>query len=648
MTDTTVRRVITPNDLSIRDLFSRAKSFHIDIYQREYKWKAEQVEALLRDLELRFDMHQRTETDFERIQQAVQEHFQPYYLNTFLTHTETTGVAIVDGQQRLTTLLLMLIKLRNVLKRLQIEPNNQGNMFSPGKLEKLIYEPDDRGRANRFKIFNENRELAFRAILEQDTTFEPDDETQSNILSNYEIISKYFDSYFALETSTSSEGLAKVTYYIYYILERISIVEIKIEDQQNVAMIFEVVNDRGLGLKPHEILKGKLIGSLPKNKKESANQVWADLTNRFFNAAISFDEFLQTYFRSKFSDTTSYIRFSDDRYHFEIQKNKGCLEHLANFQNNDRLYEFVTQELKFFGELYLELRTTSDFDSVTFNRLNGQNQQFLLILSAVKKNDPLKENKVKAVSKKFDQFFTILTLLEAFDSRDIQPVFHAINTTIREADLDTIESAFAEKLLEVLVSKEVIQNTPSGGLKDIFRFELFKGITNSRHDFSKYVLMRIDRHIAQCLDIPGYMSCSLEELEERFQTRRKYGLHLEHILAHNAENHQQFEDPETGLLDEEKFNRTRNLLGMVLLLKDRQNESSNNETYTKKVERYKTSNFLWNQLLVGHLDVVDYRNVPGSWAVKTILPTPENCFPEAEFKDRQKAVFALIEEIWNF
>ena len=52
---------------------------------------------------------------------------------------------------------------------------------------------------------------------------------------------------------------------------RFSIVEIRIERQDNVAMILEVVNDRGLGLRPYEILKGKLIGGLLGDQKEHAS-----------------------------------------------------------------------------------------------------------------------------------------------------------------------------------------------------------------------------------------------------------------------------------------------------------------------------------------------------------------------------------------
>lgn len=646
--ETTVKNVITPNDQFIRDVFSRTKAYHIDIYQREYKWSKEEVDALLSDIELRFRLHQRTKTAPKEIQADVLQNFEPYYLNTFLTNAEPTAIVVVDGQQRLTTFLIILIKLRKLLLQIESLPELRGKTFSSQAIESLIFERDDFGSATRFKIFNENREVAFKAIVDSHLNYEPKDETQKNIIENFKHISNYFDAFFLSDVADLPCDYNKLTYYICYILDRLSIVEIKIEQQKNVAMIFEVVNDRGLGLQPHEILKGKFIGSLPKQQKEEANIIWTKLAESFYASSIEFDDFLQTYFRSKFTNQTTYDKFSNDRYHYEVQRNPKTLNQLSHFRDGNVLYRFVKDELQYFGELYHELKKSLNYEHVFYNRLNNQHQQLLLILSAIRANDSLRNEKIKLVSKKFDQVYVALTLLDAFDSRDIQRYFQELNETIRHQEMESIASAFDSMLIRVLTDKEVIQEGSRNSLPDIFKFELFKGMANNRHDFSKYVLMRIDRHISEKLDLPGYMKCSLEELEERFQTKRKYGLHLEHILAHNEDNHRQFIDPETQELDEERFNRIRNLLGMVLLLKDRQNESSNNEHFGHKFNRYTTSNFIWNQLMVGHLDVVDSRNIPESWNIRIVKPTTENCFPEDEIIPRQKAVFSLINEIWNF
>ena len=173
----TLRTVITPNDQLLRQVFSVAKAYYIDIYQREYKWTKENVKTLLRDIEVYFEQHPRTKQDPRDIQAEVQEHFEPYFLNTYLTHSTATNIFIVDGQQRLTTLLLILIKLRQIVKAIEADTTYTERTFSSQRLDELIFESDDFGDATRFKIYNENREGAFRKLVES-SPFDPKDETQ--------------------------------------------------------------------------------------------------------------------------------------------------------------------------------------------------------------------------------------------------------------------------------------------------------------------------------------------------------------------------------------------------------------------------------------------------------------------------------------
>ena len=201
--------------------------------------------------------------------------------------------------------------------------NSRGKTFSSKVVEQLIFETNDFGAAERFKIFNDNREAAFRALVEGGAV-ETTDQTRTRIAENFnKVIDPYFETF--LKGSQPGEyDLVKTTYYLTYLLDRISIVEIRIERQENVAMIFEVVNDRGLGLRPYEILKGKLIGKLIGAKKEQANAIWTALQERYFKVklknttetTLDLDLFFQTFFRAKFADTESeYEKFEND-YHY--------------------------------------------------------------------------------------------------------------------------------------------------------------------------------------------------------------------------------------------------------------------------------------------------------------------------------------------
>ncbi len=653
MNDQTIKRIITPHDQVIRDVFGTSRSYFIDIYQREYRWSTDNVETLLTDIDLRFSLHGRHEISPKQIQQDVLNNFEPYYLNTFLTHSGSSATSIVDGQQRLTTLLLMLIKLYRLSAHAGRDTEGNLRTFSEDTLRQLIFEQDDFGDAGRFKIFNANREAALRSLVDEED-FESKDETQKKILENFAFIGKWMDGYFADDESETGLDTKKLTYFIAYLLDRISIVEIKIESQSNVAMIFEVVNDRGLGLSPYEILKGKLIGNLPARQKEDCNAVWTNLQNLFYatelkhstDATIDLDDFFRTFFRAKFANSEGdYEKYEND-YHYEIYRNQQIRDFFRNFESKDLLNSRITEDVDYFARLYHEIRTTYTVEPLIYNKLLDQNQQYLLILSAIRLNDEHRDEKIRRVAEKFDQAHTIMRLLDVYDSSSFQRWIYPLNRDLRDCDLNKIDGVFDQSLIGFLVDQEAIGPNEINDLDELFQWERFRGMRNRWTNFSKYVLMRVDRYLAEKLDVPSYVSEDIKKIENRFNksTRRRHGLHLEHILAFNDYNRQQF--TENGAFDESQFNETRNRLGMVLLLQDKQNQSSNAEPYGDKVQTYKQSNFIWNYLLVGNLYSTDARNIPDHWPVEAISPTEQNTFPLDKVSSRQKLLFTAVRDIW--
>ena len=654
MTDSTVKSLITPHDQTLRTVFNAQRSYFIDIYQREYKWQKDEVLTLLNDIEVRFSQYNLNKKQPKEIQEDVLDRFEPYFLNTYLTHTTAENISIVDCQQRLTTLLLMLIKLYKILKDVEADSALKGKTFSSKIIEQLIFATNDFGEAERFKIFNDNREDAFRALIDE-KAIEIKDETRRRINENYKEISSYFDKFLSSDNPTTID-LIKTTYYVTYLLDRISIVEIRIERQQNVSMIFEVVNDRGRGLQPYEILKGKLIGNLPTDQKEKANRVWTEMQDKYFKAvlknttekSIDLDIFFRTFFRSKFADSEKdYEKFEYD-YHYEMYRNPKIRKYFADFQDRDLLFSRITEDFRYYADLYLRLRTSYENENIIFNKILDQNQQYVLILSSIKTMDPNESEKIDGIARKFDQMHVILRLLNAYDSNEFQRIIYPLIAAVRNKSLADAIGAFDSDLIETLVSRGSITAGQHKVAKDLFEYDRFKNISNNKLNFSKYILMRIDRYLAKLLDKPSYVSADLEELEDRFNrnNNKRHGLHLEHIITQHKKNLVLFTTK--GAFDENAFRQTRNLLGMVLLLKDRQNLSSNDEIYVDKLDTYTKSNFIWNELLSGHLPKVDVKNLPAEFQIPKIAPSKSGVFPINKVEERQRAMFNAIKAIWCF
>ena len=520
-------------------------------------------------------------------------------------------------------------------------------------VEQLIFETNDFGEAERFKIFNENRENAFRALIEN-REIEPRDETRRRPSKNFETISNYLDRFLGSGV-VGVYDLIKATYYITYLLDRISIVEIRIERQDNVAMIFEVVNARGLGLKPYEILKGKLIGCLPAAQKERANQVWTELQDQHFatelrnttERTIDLDLFFRVFFRAKFADSeTDYEKF-EGGYHYEMYQNPKIRMFFGEFHDRDLLFRRITEDFRYFADLYFRLRTAYDEEYLIFNKLLDQNQQYLLLLSNILNNDPNEKAKIRAIARKFDQIHVILRLLGAYDSNAFQRLIYPLNVAIREKDIATALGEFDKALIGVLEDAGLITAGQYTEVSELFEYQRFKGVANRWPNFSKYILMRIDRYLAQMIGRESFASINAAALENRFNRagRARFAMHLEHIYTQHTENKALF--MRDGVFDESAFQQTRNLLGMVLLLKDSHNLSSNNDVYTGKRDTYSMSNLIWNELLVGHLPDIDMRRLPPELQLLKIEPTAEGVFPRDKVEERETAMFAAIKTIWG-
>ena len=98
---------ILPKSRNIGEVFN-GTTYHIDFYQRDYKWEKEPVEALFNDIYDKFRLAYKEETNqsLEEIKKTTAQ-YPWYYLNTYVINVVEGKVYIVDGQQRLTTLTLM-------------------------------------------------------------------------------------------------------------------------------------------------------------------------------------------------------------------------------------------------------------------------------------------------------------------------------------------------------------------------------------------------------------------------------------------------------------------------------------------------------------------------------------------------------------
>ncbi len=330
---------VQPDNQNIDRLFSNTNYF-IDFYQRQYKWTSEPVERLLDDVFYRFNEQYKIYKDLDIPLEQTINKYSWYYLNTFVTNkSEVNGkLYIVDGQQRLTTITLILI---NLLQKARKE-NSELQDWVQAKIV---------GQSGFKKNFWMNHEMHLETMkgLLDGKPFDKVDVssgiTAKNMLENYKIIERFL--------SKELDNKHKLESFIFYFLHRLVLIKLHVE-QTDVPMVFEVINDRGVKLKPYEILKGKLLGQVDKEELEvlSLNVIWdnaVDIINEHGEDEI--DEFFIYFLRGKLANTIGESRKYDKNYHKAIFQGETN-DYLNLLHNSKRVKEFLTKEFKYYTNLY--------------------------------------------------------------------------------------------------------------------------------------------------------------------------------------------------------------------------------------------------------------------------------------------------------
>lgn len=643
-------KLIEVEERDLDYIFGKSNPYSLDVYQRDYRWSDEKdykiVTQLLIDIELRFENNllvnrRNKKIELTEIYKDVNENFKAYFLNTIMLNEQGGNIFIVDGQQRLTTILLILIKLYHIGK------NNGINGMNIDKLlGEKIFEEDKSGKKH-FKISNKDRNEIIEKIFKSEDIVATDitNITQRNLKDNYVVISKYCDKYF-FDKEGEIDAI-KFNYYIYNLTEKVLIIEQVIKDKSDVAMIFETANDRGKELEPHEVLKGMLLGVLENDVKEDCNTIWNEALKTFYDKDGKYDdvdEFFRTYFRSKYVDNISqYVNFAG-KYHRNLLSNNKIIKDLDR-SNPKKIELFIKKEFKYFYKLYLKVKSIAVNEKdiyITSNYANEQSSQFLLILSALKLNDPEEDSKISLVAKKIDQFYTISRLIGHYWDKD-QKIIMELNKEIRNKSLVEIETSFDKVIVAYYNSKNITVTT----FNDIFQYDNFK---NSKIDgrFTKIVLSRIDYYLADLLNEQSFSKQEKIYFIAHSGNSPVNGFHLEHMFANEDRIMNQFID-KNGDFDEKLFNEQRNRLGGLILLKGNENLRTGNWLYKKKFKSYVNSGFIWNRILTNSINQASLNNCSDSIknSFKSYLPDNDGLLTKDAIEERQLLLFKLIKEIYS-
>lgn len=617
---------IVPNNQTVEKCLKQ-RPYYIDFYQREYVWDKKTVFTLLDDIFYSFELAYQ-EHKGKDITAEVISKYNWYYLNIYITNNIEGKEYIVDGQQRLTTLCLIAIKLFHLA-------NADRDLFENIiDTLKLCVFGKDKYKGNIFWIDDEKRWKVMQHLLDSPNEIyseKIDYTTEENIINRYKDIDKFF------EEKSLTDDKDKLNAFILYFLERLVLVELKIE-KDDTPMVFEVINDRGVALKPFEILKGKLIGALSKDDTEKYSELWELSLNKLRGNE---DSFFVDYLKGKYiyKRNAEIEKLINNEYHRYIFSDNEIARKLG-FRKQDsghikKIKSFIENDLIYYSDLYAKIKENKYQFLYYNNAINELSGQYQNILAACELNDAEEQAKIETISKEIDRLYILLQLNGIYDSNEFVEIQYNLNQQLPNKSVLDYRNIYDE-----LLSNSIKEARNVSSVNSLLEYDKFilRDYSNMKTRLLRYFFARIEQYICENMGIA--MANNVYDIATK--TGHKTGYHIEHIFSRNDENKSYFDT-------EEEFESKRNKLGALLLLYNRDNISSGNENYIDKLKTY-SNGLIWGKTLVSTFYHANkkFNDFNQEFENKTRNRFKSlDVFNKESLEYRSKLLFDVVKEIWE-
>jgi len=588
---------IESQDLSVSDLF---KDFYsVPDFQREYVWQREQVERLLQDIYDEFyDEEGRLLSGPE------------YFLGSIVTCKGQDGTfQLIDGQQRMTTLYLILCVIRDLLRTLKAPPSKVlESQIADAATDPRTYEEVERFRVT---LQYEDSEGVLDKIASGGALLSAIPEKTAsvrNILSAYRDIGEFL-------TTNLDSNPQYLREFHGVLTTRVKLIRIVTPSIANALKVFETINDRGVGLTPMDLLKNLLFMRTASKDYPRLKERWKKLVDILDKCGEKPLRFLRYYIMA----------------HYEIDYRKGIRE--------DEIYDWFVKHasdcgidrtpLNFLEILIKCAKTHANFLACkdaegNHNRylrnlalLGGALRQQHILLMAARKLVPNLFNQLcQAIENLF--FCYIIT-------REPTKTFER-NFARWSTDLRNVKD---QKDFELFIEKYFIQDMKSRA--DRFDFA-FRELSQSR--IQQYRMRYILAKLTQYIEEKAWGNPAHGHLDHYITSK----VEIEHILPTNPkpEVRADFDKPD-------EYNDYVGLLGNLTLLEKPINASVSNGSFAEKAPGYKQSAFLLTKSLAEKPQVGQQTQF--NRAVEELLQF--NRWDSSAIKDRQEMLAKLARKVWN-
>ena len=593
---------------SLKQLLQNTK-YSIHYYQREYMWQRKHIEELIDDLTSEFLDYYTPGDD----RQAVQDYGAYFMGSIVLAGREKT---IIDGQQRFSSLTLLLMYLNNRLQTL-------GQNYS--MIEQMIF--SEAYGTKSFNINVDDRSDCMNAIF-NDQPFDTTDvgESVRNLFGRYNDIIDVFP-----DDDITDDMLL---HFCDWLAEKVFFIEIVATTEQDAHKVFVTMNDRGLSLTSTEMLKGYLLSEIKDDsKREKLNGIWKDKVLSLKKDDDKGDEsFIKAWLRAQYAETIRDTKAGAVNKDFDII---GGSFHKWVRDERDKLgldftddYEQFIMKFAKYADIYMKIREAENTFAeetkyVYYNAHVNFTLQAQLLLAPICYEDtwPTIIEKMNLVARFIDLLITVrVTNYRSVDYSTIKNYVFNVTKDIRQCSVEDLKKKLKQQY-------DNLAYDPAMALPEL-------RLNSFTKKYIKNMLARLTGYIEEQTGVASNY-CNY------MNTQTKNPFEIEHIIT---DHYEWFTDE---YADQEDFKRWRNSIGALLLLHKSINASLNDSKYDYKLSKYCSNE---GNIYTESLGQLAYQNNPKfkKFISDNDLPFKAYAqFGKAEITERIQLLVKLVGLVWN-
>ena len=619
---------ITPHYRNVQQLL-QSQSFSIDEYQREYKWEKENIDELLSDLQAKFFSHYKPGDETPAVSS-----YGEYFLGSIIVSKRNGRNYLIDGQQRVTSLTLLLICLYRAAKA-QALPVVQ-------TLAPLIFS-DNLGQP-KFNLDIPERLPVIKALFEgQDFSPDGKDESIQTMYARYGDIEA--NDLMAELSGTVQNALP---HFIYWLLTQVGLIEISTDNDSYAYAIFETMNDRGKPLSPVDMLKAYLLAPIEEPQARTlVNQTWKQQVLELISWGGSHEperdaSCIKAWLRAQYAESTrerkagavdkdwELIGSVFHRWVRDHSARIGLGTGLGKAQANQKL---MAESFPFFAKAYRRVlqaskHYTPGLQAVYYNAHNAFPWQCTVLLAPRAETDD--DETVRRKLAVTATYLDIWIMRRAVNY--IRVGYSSVSYAMWNLCRDIRRKPLAE-LVTVLEQKLTDDEvTFVGGAA--------KGRTGIQglglNQFSRRYIVHLLARITEATESGAGRTESFDKLVNR---EVKNPFDIEHIWAGD------YEAAKTLFASEAEFVDWRNHVASLLLLPADVNRSLQAKPFDQKRVHYAKQNFY-----AASLDASAYQHQPQFQQFAALHQLPFKAFEaftKTEQLARRELVAALVDRVWS-